>query len=337
MPMFGLTRRELIAVLGGVAAVSSYIRPLAVRAQQAAIPEIGFLSSRSPADISDMVAAFRNGLREVGYVEGRNLTIQFRWADGHYDRLPMLAAELTARQVAVIVAPAVAPARAAKAATATIPIVFQTGIDPVRFGLVKSLNRPDGNLTGVANLTSTLLSKQLEISHEVLPSAPLVGFLVNPTSPDQVTETDIRDLQSAANITRQQILVLHAATESDLHIAFASFVQQRAGALVIQNDSFLNSRLDQIAALAAQHRVPAINSFRQFVEAGGLMSYGSVATDTLRQVGVYTGMILKGAKPWELPVQQSVKVEFLINLRTAKTLGLTIPVPLLVRADEVIE
>jgi putative ABC transport system substrate-binding protein len=325
-----MRRREFISLIASAAAW-----PLAARAQQPAMPVIGFLSARSLDDSANLVAAFRGGLQETGYIEGRNVTIEFRWAEGQYDRLPGLAAELTARRVAAIVAPAMAPARAAKAATATIPIVFLTGADPVQFGLIQSLGRPGGNATGVAILSNTLVQKQLEMLHEVVSSVTLVALLVNPRNP--LTESDTKDVQSAAGSMRQQILVLNVSNESDLKNAFTAITERRAEAVLVQTDPFLNSRLDQIAALTAQHRVPAVSSFREFVRAGGLMSYGTDVVDAYRQLGLYIGKILKGAKPSELPVQQAVKVEFAINLRTARTLGLTIPLPLSGRADEVIE
>ena len=276
------------------------------------------------------------GLSETGFVEGRNVTIEFRWAEGHYDRLTTLAADLATRQVAVIAAPGgIAAGLAAKAATATIPIIFLTGADPVQFGLVKSLNRPDSNLTGVAILTNTLAPKQLELLHELVPTATLVAFLVNPKNP--IAESDTRDLQSAASATRQQILVLNASTDGEVESAFAALVQQRAGALLVQSDPFFNSRPDDIVALAARYAIPAIYQWRDFPVAGGLMSYGTVLADAYRQVGIYAGKILKGAKASDLPVQQSVKVQLVINLKTAKTLGLTFPLTLLGRADEVIE
>jgi putative ABC transport system substrate-binding protein len=248
----------------------------------------------------------------------------------------MLAADLAARQVAVIAAPGgIAAGLAAKAATAKIPIIFLTGADPVQFGLVSSLSRPDGNITGVAILTNTLAPKQLELLHEVVPTATLVAFLVNPKNP--IAESDTRDLRSAAGITRQQILVLNASNESEIDNAFAAIVQQQAGALLVQSDPFFNSRLDQIVALAARHAIPAMYQWRDFPVAGGLMSYGTILADAYRQVGIYAGKILKGTKPSDLPVQQSVKVQLVINLKTATALGLTFPLPLLGRADEVIE
>jgi putative tryptophan/tyrosine transport system substrate-binding protein len=325
-----MKRREFITLLGGAAAW-----PFAARAQQPAMPVIGFLSARSADSMTKFLAAFRSGLGESGYVEGRNVMIDFRGAEGRYDRLPGLAADLTARRVAVIVSPAMAPAFAAKAATATIPIVFLTGADPVQFGLVESLNRPGGNLTGLAVLDNTLVPKQLEMLHELVPSATLVAFLVNPKNP--IAETDTKDLRAAASITRQQILVLNASTESDLNDAFTALTQQGANALLVQTDPLFIGLHHHIAALAARHRVPAVSSLREFVEAGGLMSYGTALVDAYRQLGLYAGKILKGAKASDLPVEQSVKVELLINLRVAKVLGLTIPPSLLARADEVIE
>jgi putative tryptophan/tyrosine transport system substrate-binding protein len=324
-------RREFITLLGGAAAAW----PLAAGAQQP-LPVIGFLGSRSPEDSAALVAAFHMGLSETGFVEGRDVTIEFRWAEGHYDRLTMLAADLAAHRVAVIAAPGgIAAGLAAKAATATIPVIFLTGADPVQFGLVKSLSRPDSNLTGVAILTNTLAPKQLELLHEVIPSATLVGFLVNPKNP--IAESDTRDLQSAASATRQQILVRNASTDGEVESAFAALVQQRAGALLVQSDPFFNSRPDHIVALAARHAIPAIYQWRDFPVAGGLMSYGTVLADAYRLVGIYAGKILKGAKASDLPVQQSVKVQLVINLKTANALGLTFPITILGRADEVIE
>jgi ABC-type uncharacterized transport system substrate-binding protein len=324
-------RRDVISFLGGAAAVW----PLAAWAQQA-IPVVGFLGSRSPGDSANLVAAFRAGLGESGFVEDRNVTIEFRWAEGHYDRLPALAADLVSRQVAVLAAPGgIAAGLAAKAATTKIPIIFLTGTDPVQFGLVTSLSRPGGNLTGVAILTNTLAPKQLELLHEVAPTATLVAFLVNPKNP--IAESDTRDLHSAANTTRQQILVLHASNESEIENAFAALVQQRAGALLVQSDPFFNSRPRQIVALAARRAIPAMYQWRDFPAAGGLMSYGTVLVDAYRQVGIYAGKILGGTSPSDLPVQQSVKVQLVINLTTAKALGLSFPLTVLGRADEVIE
>jgi len=324
-------RREFITLVGGAAAW-----PLAVRAQQAAMPVVGFLGSRSPDDSANLVAAFRAGLSETGFVEGRNVILEFRWAEDQYDRLPMLAADLVAHRVAVIAAAGGNPAGlAAKAATTKIPIIFLTGADPVQFGLVKSLSRPDGNLTGVAALTNTLAPKQLELLREVAPKATVAAFLVNPKNP--LAESDTRDVQSAAGTTGQQILILSASNDSDLDNAFAALVQQKAGALLVQSDPFFNSRPDKIVALAARDAIPAIYQWRDFPAAGGLMSYGTDLAEAHRLVGVYTGKILKGAKPTDLPVQQLVKVQFIINLKTAKALSLNVPNTLIGRADEVIE
>jgi len=324
-------RRDFIKVIAASAAW-----PLAARAQQAAMPVVGFLGSRSPDDSANLVAAFRAGLSETGFVEGRNVILEFRWAEDQYDRLPMLAADLVAHRVAVIAAAGGNPAGlAAKAATTKIPIIFLTGADPVQFGLVKSLSRPDGNLTGVAVLTNTLAPKQLELLREVAPKATVAAFLVNPKNP--LAESDTRDVQSAAGTTGQQILILSASNDSDLDNAFAALVQQKAGALLVQSDPFFNSRPDKIVALAARDAIPAIYQWRDFPAAGGLMSYGTDLAEAHRLVGVYTGKILKGAKPTDLPVQQLVKVQFIINLRTAKALGLNVPNTLIGRADEVIE
>jgi putative ABC transport system substrate-binding protein len=328
--MLKRNRRDFLTLLGGAAVA----RPLAARAQQPAMPVIGFLGSRSPEDSAALVAGFRAGLGETGFVENRNVTIEFRWAEGHYDRLPGLSADLVSRQVAVIAAPGgIAAGLAAKAATAKIPIIFLTGADPVQFGLVSSLSRPGGNVTGVAILTNTLAPKQLELLHEVVPTSTLVAFLENPKNP--ITESDTRDVRSAANTTRQQILVLNATNDSDLENAFTALAQQHAEALLVQSDPFFNSRPDKIVALAARHA--AMYQWRDFPVAGGLMSYGTILADAYRQVGIYAGKILKGAKPSDLPVQQSVKVQLIINPKTAKALDLTFPITLLGRADEVIE
>jgi putative ABC transport system substrate-binding protein len=330
--MLDIRRRRFITLLGSAAAAW----PLAARAQQPAMPVIGFIGSRSPDDSANLVAAFRTGLGETGYVESRNVRIEFRWAEGRYDRLPALAADLVARQVAVIAAPGgIAAGLAAKAATTKIPVIFLTGADPVQFGLITSLSRPDGNVTGVAILTNTLAPKQLELLHELVPTATKVAFLVNPKNP--IAESDTRDLQSAAGTTRQQLLVVKASSEDELDDAFTALVQQQAGALLVQSDPFFNSRPNKIVGLAARHVVPAIYQWRDFPAAGGLMSYGTVLADAYRLVGVYAGRILKGAKPADLPVQQSVKVELIINMKTARAMGLTFPITLLGRADEVIE
>jgi putative ABC transport system substrate-binding protein len=282
-----------------------------------------------------LVAAFRLGLRETGYVEGRNVEIEYRFAEGQYDRLPALAAELVQRRVAVLVAAGAPTAPAAKAATTTIPVVFSVGVDPVAMGLVASLNRPGGNVTGVTNLSVELGPKRLELLREAVPTATSVAFLINPT--DATAETQSRDMLTAARAFGLQLQVLHASNESDFDAAFATLVRLRTGGLIISNDVFFTTRSRQLAALTVSHAVPAIFHFREFVEAGGLMSYGSSNPDTFRIAGSYTGRILKGEKPADLPVQQSTKVELFISLKTAKALGLTVPQSILLRADEVIE
>jgi putative tryptophan/tyrosine transport system substrate-binding protein len=326
-----LKRREFISLLGGAAAAW----PLAARAQQQAMPVVGFVGSTSPGSLRDAVAAFHRGLTETGYVEGRNVAIEYRWAEGQYDRLPGLAADLVHRQVAVIAAIDGLPsALAAKAATATIPIVFFTGGDPVQLGLVASMRRPDRNLTGVTTLNVEIGAKRLELLHELVP-ANVIVLLVNPTN--ALTEANTTNLQAAAHALGLQLHVLNASTERDFDAVFARLIQLRAGGLVIAPDAFFISRSEQLATLALRHAVPAIFQYREFAAAGGLISYGGSRTDAYRQVGVYTGRVLKGAKPSELPVQQVTKVELFLNLKTAKALGITVPLPLSGRADEVIE
>jgi putative ABC transport system substrate-binding protein len=311
--------------------------PLGAPAQDSAIPVVGFLSSTLPGPYMPFVAAFRQGLNEAGYVEGKNVAIEFRWADGHYDRLPALASDLVRRQVAVLVAVGGnAPALAAKAATATIPIVFLSGgVDPVKAGLVASLNRPGGNVTGVNTIFTELVPKRLELLHQLIPKATAIGALVNPNYPD--VDLQRRELQEAARAIRQQIHVVNAGAERELDVAFATLVQQRTDALLVANDPFFVSRRDQIAALAARHSIPAIYSGREYVAAGGLMSYGPSLAYVFRRGGIYAGRVLKGAKPADLPVEQPTQFELIINLKTAKALGLTIPQSVLLRADQVIQ
>jgi putative ABC transport system substrate-binding protein len=326
-----MKRREFITLLGGVA-----MWPIAARAQQPPMPVVGFLRNTAATGSAHLVAAFLQGLKEAGFVEGRNVAIEYRWADNQTDRLPALAADLVRRQVTAIVAAAIPAALAAKAATTTIPIVFETGADPVEIGLVASLSRPGGNLTGVTTLNVELGPKRLELLHEVVPTTRSIALLVNPASPVNAARLST-DTQTAARAFGLQLNVLHASTERDFDAVFASLIQLRAGALVIGNDAFFLSRSEQLAALTARHAVPTIFAYREFAVAGGLMSYGGSLTDAYRLTGVYTGRILKGEKPVDLPVQQSTKVELFINLKTAKTLGLTFPITLLGRADEVIE
>ncbi len=327
-----MRRREFISLVGGGA-----VWPLAARAQQPAMPVIGFLGAESLDRWAGRVQAFHQGLSGNGYFEGRNVTIEYRWAAGQNDRLPTLAADFVRRRVNVIVAPASTPAAlAAKAATTTIPIVFYVGGDPVELGLVASLNRPGGNLTGVTTLASEVGPKRLELLHELLPAATNIGALVNPTSPD-LGERFLRDLQAVAPTFGVQLQILQASTERELEKAFATLAQLRAGGLVIANNSFFSARMEQLVALASRHALPTVFQFREFAAAGGLMSYGADFVEACRQVGVYAGRILKGEKPADLPAQQATKAELIINLKTAKALGLTVPTALLVRADEVIE
>jgi putative ABC transport system substrate-binding protein len=325
-----MRRRAFIAGLGSAAAW-----PLTSRAQQA-MPVVGFLSSNTPELDALLVTAFRRGLSETGYAEGRNVAIEYHWALGQYDRPPERAAALVRRQVAVIFAPGnIAGVVAAKAATATIPIVFSIGANPVATGLVASLNRPGGNLTGVTVLGAELEPKRLEILHVLVPTADVIGVLINPSDP--TVEIISKDLQAAARVLGRQIHILHASNEREIEAAFATLLELRAGALLIGSDAFYITRSEQLAALALRHALPAIATSREFIVAGGLSSYGSSLTDAWHQSGVYTGRILNGEKPADLPVVQSTKVELIINMKTAKALGLTVPLPLLGRADEVIE
>ena len=326
-----MKRRQFIAGLGSAA-----VLPLLARAQQPALPVVGYLDATWLETSRERIAAVHRGLSETGYVEGRNLAVEYRWAENQFDRLPVLAADLVRRRVAVILASATEAALAAKAATTTIPIVFSIGGDPIAFGLVASLNRPGANITGIANLTGELAPKRLQLLRELLPDAALFGVLVDPAFPG--TQSTIVDLQAAARTLGLQLIVVNAGNDSDLETAFASFSQQRVGAFIIGvGGTFFNRRTEQLAALATRHALPAIFPFREYALAGGLMSYGSSLGYFYHQLGIYTGRILKGEKPADLPVQQITKIDLVINLKTAKALGLTIPETLLATADEVIQ
>ena len=331
--MPGMRRREFVSLFGGAAVAW----PLAARAQQPALPVIGFLSSETPSGYAFRAAAFRQGLSEAGYVESRNLAIEYRWAEGHYDRLPALAADLVRRQVAVIAAAGTQSALAAKAATTTIPIVFSTAADPVAEGLVASLARPGGNATGVNNLATELVQKQIEKLHQMVPAATAKAALVNPTNPT-LAEPATKEVQAAGRtLGLKMIHIIQASTERDIDAAFATLFRLGAGALVVCPDTFFTSRRDQIAALAIRHAIPVIYHLRELPAAGGLMSYGPSATDGYRRVGIYAARILKGERPGDLPVQRATKFDLVINLTTAKVLGLEVPFYLQQLADEVIE
>jgi putative ABC transport system substrate-binding protein len=326
-----MQRRDFIRLLGGAAAAW----PLAARAQQPAMPVVGFLGAQTPELFVGRLRMFRQGLSESGYIEGRNVAVEYRWAQGQDDRLPALAADLVHRQVAVIATSSTSSAVVAKTATKTIPIVFAVSSDPVQLGLVESLNRPGGNVTGSTNMGVEAGAKRLELLHELLPAAKVMAFLIHPANPGAESQTN--DHETAARMLGLQLHILRASTEGDIDSAFANLTQLAVEALVIGPDSFFNTRSQQLATLALRYRVPAIYNDQPFAAAGGLMGYGASITDQYRLVGLYTGRILKGEKPADLPVQQSTKVELFLNLKTAKVLGLEIPATVLARADEVIE
>ena len=326
-------RRQFITLIGGAAAAW----PLAARAQQPAIPVVGYLSPGSPDSDAPRLMTFQQGLNQTGYVEGRTVAIEYRWMQGHYDLLPTLLADFVRRPVTVIVAAGTTPgALAAKKATATIPIVFEVGADPIDSGLVANLNRPGGNLTGIFDLGSPLAAKRLELLHELVPSVSVIAYLVNPSSV-ALTESEMIEVRKAARSLGLELQVLNASNAGEIDAAFATFAQPRAGALLISGEAFLTSRREQIIALAAHHAVPTIYNQREWTTAGGLMCYGFDYLEHSRQIGIYVGRILNGEKPADLPVQQSTKIELVINLKTAKALGIMVPITLLSRADEVIE
>jgi len=326
-----MRRREFIKLLGATATW-----PLSAWAQQPTMPVIGFINAAAQQDYKRQLAAFLKGLGETGYVEGQNVTIEYRWAEGNNDRLPALAADLVGRQVAVIAATSTPAALAAKAATASVPIVFEVGADPVQLGLVGNLNRPDGNVTGVTQTNVEMTPKRLQLLHELLPAARVMALLVNPAN-EATTETTTREVLAAARALGIELHVLNANIARDVEAAFTKAVELRAGGMVVSGGPFFFSQTENLAARCLQHAMPTIYQFHRFTAAGGLMSYGSEITDAYRLAGVYTGRVLKGDRPADLPVQQATKVEFIINLRTAKALGINVPNTLMGRADEVIE
>ena len=326
-----MKRREFITLLGGAAAAW----PLVARAQQPAMPVIGFISAADAQGAAKQLAAFLKGLGENGYVEGRNVSIEYRWAESHFDRLSTMMADLVHRQVAVIAATTTPAALAAKKAT-TIPIVFETGTDPVQLGLVASMNRPGGNITGVSQMIVEVAPKRLELLHELVPTARVIGLLVNEAD-TALAQAQLRAIQSAADTLGLELQVLNASSEHDFDAAFANLIRLRAGGLVISAGSVFLRGIEHLAALTVRHSVPAVYQYREFAAAGGLMSYGPDMTETYRIAGIYTGRILKGEKPADMPVQQVTKVELYINLKTAKALGITVPLPLSGRADEIFE
>ena len=327
-----MRRREFITFVGGAAPAW----PLVARAEQPAMPVVGFVNAASAQGAAEQLAAFLKGLEENGYVEGRNVAIEYRWAESRFDRLPAMVADLVHRQVAVIAATSTPAALAAKAATTTIPIVFETGTDPVQLGLVTSLNRPSGNMTGVTQLIAEVAPKRLELLHELVPTARAIGVLVNQAAP-ALAQAQLRAIQSAANTIGLELQVLNASSEHDFDAAFADLIRLRAGGLVISADSVFLRGMEQLATLTVRHAVPAIYQYRKFAAAGGLMSYGPDIRESYRMAGNYTGRILKGVKPADLPIQQVTKVDMYINLKTARALGITIPLPLSGRADEIFE
>jgi putative ABC transport system substrate-binding protein len=323
-------RREFITLLGGAAAC-----PLAARAQQAVMPIVGFLNSGSSAEWAHLVAAFKDGLNELGYVEGRNVAVEYRWAQGENERLPRLAADLVGHQVAVIAAFGPPASLAAKAATATIPIVFMAGTDPIDLGLVTNFRRPTGNVTGLNVFAEVLTPKRQELLHELVPSAPLVAMLVDPTAAQ--TRSELRDVRAAGDRIGQQVRIFNASSDREIDAALTTIVDERIGGLIVQTDQFFTVRRAQLVLLTTRHAIPTIFGWREFAIAGGLMSYGTSLRAAYRQLAVYTGRILKGEKPADLPVQQATTFETVVNLRAAKALGVTIPTAILLRADEVIE